>query len=103
MADGNPTMNTAPSPHIMPGADYYRLSEFFVLRTFRRAGVGRRAAFALFDRLPGIWDIRELPRNSPAIAFWRAIITEYAAGQYEETMTREEVRQIFDSRRRGAR
>jgi predicted acetyltransferase len=38
-------VNAAPSPHIMPGADY-RLSEFFVLRAFRRTGVGRRAAFA---------------------------------------------------------
>ena len=95
-------VNTAPSPHIIPGADY-RLAEFFVLRSFRRAGVGRRAAFALFDGLPGIWEIRELPRNRAAIAFWRAIVTEYAAGQYEETVTHEEVRQIFDSRGRGGR
>jgi predicted acetyltransferase len=95
-------VNAAPSPHVIPGANY-RLAEFFVLRPFRRAGVGRRAAFALFDHLPGVWEVRELPRNSPAIAFWRAIISEYAAGQFEETMTHEEVRQTFDSRRRGAR
>jgi predicted acetyltransferase len=94
-------VNTAPSPHIMPGADY-RLSEFFVLRAFRRAGVGRRAAFALFDRFPGIWEIRELPRNGAAIAFWRATIRKYAGGRYEETMTHEAVRQLFDSRHRAA-
>ena len=91
-------VNAAPSPHIVPGADY-RLSEFFVLRTFRRAGVGRRAAFALFDRFPGMWEIRELPRNSLAVAFWRTIIGQYAGGRYEETTTPHEVRQLFDSRR----
>jgi len=32
-------VNTAPSPHMMPGADY-RLSEFFVLRAFLWVGVG---------------------------------------------------------------
>lgn len=85
----------------MPGADY-RLSEFFVLRTFRRGGVGRHAAFALFDRFPGIWEIRELPRNGPAIALWRAVIGEYAGRQYEKTTIHDEVRQIFDSRRRAA-
>ena len=80
-------VDMAPSPHITPGADY-RLAEFFVLRAFRRAGVGRRAAFALFERFPGVWEIRELPRNGPAIAFWRAIIGEYAGRRYEETTTR---------------
>jgi predicted acetyltransferase len=99
---GSALVNTAPSPHIMPGADY-RLSEFFVLRAFRRAGVGRRAAFALFDRFPGIWEIRELPRNGPAIAFWRTTLGEYAGRRYEETTTHEEVRQIFDSRHRAGR
>jgi predicted acetyltransferase len=93
-------VNTAPSPHIVRGADY-RVSEFFVLRAFRRDGVGRRAAFALFDRFSGVWDIRELPRNRPAIAFWRTIITQYA-DRYEETSTSEDIRQIFDSRHRAA-
>ena len=45
-------VNTAPSPHIMPGADY-RLSEFFVLRAFRRAGVGRRASLRPIRSLSG--------------------------------------------------
>src|SRR4051812_26669424 len=31
------------------------LAEFFVLRSCRRSGVGRRAAFALWDRLRGDW------------------------------------------------
>lgn len=40
---------------------------------------------------------------SPAIAFWRAILDEYAGRRYEETTTHEVVRQIFDSRHRVAR
>jgi predicted acetyltransferase len=31
------------------------VAEFFVLRTYRRSGVGRRAAIALWDHTPGQW------------------------------------------------
>lgn len=33
----------------------YDVAELFVLRRHRRSGVGRRAAFLLWDRLPGRW------------------------------------------------
>src|SRR6185369_10362436 len=34
------------------------LAEFFVLRSHRRSGIGRIAAFLLFDHLPGHWIVR---------------------------------------------
>lgn len=60
------------------------MGEFFILRKFRRAGVGRIAAHALFDRFPGRWEVRELPANRPAQAFWRRIIGEYTQGDFED-------------------
>lgn len=54
------------------------VAEFFVLRRHRRAGVGRRAAFLLWDRLPGSWVVRVAETNRHALAFWRAVIAEYA-------------------------
>ena len=36
-------VNEAPSPHVMPGVRF-RMSEFFILRRHRRAGIGRCAA-----------------------------------------------------------
>ena len=87
-------VNQAPSPYITPGRDY-RMSEFFILRRYRRDGIGKRAAFAVFDRFPGQWELSELPRNTGAIAFWRRIIAEYTGGHYAEQRINGTVQQCF--------
>ena len=56
----------AGSPHDM--------AEFFVMRKYRRNGVGRAAARLLFDRFPGEWQIRQLAANKAATKFWRSVI-----------------------------
>jgi predicted acetyltransferase len=58
------------------------VAEFFVLRRYRRTGVGRRAAGLLFDRFPGRWEVRQLPGNTAATAFWLSTITELTAGRF---------------------
>jgi len=63
------------------------VAEFFVLRRHRRSGVGRRAAFLLFDRIPGDWVVRVAERNRRGLPFWCAIIPDYTRGQVaSETM-----------------
>jgi predicted acetyltransferase len=66
-----------------PGA--FDMGEFFVLRKYRRLGVGRGAARKLFEALPGSWEVRELPKNTPAQAFWRQVIAEHTRGDFTET------------------
>jgi predicted acetyltransferase len=39
------------------------VAEFFVLRGHRRSGVGRRAAMALWDAVPGHWVVRVSEAN----------------------------------------
>ena len=46
----------------------------FVLRKYRRAGIGTIAARALFARFPGRWQVRQLAMNAAATAFWRRAI-----------------------------
>ncbi|MFO0618647.1 MAG: hypothetical protein U0414_39005 [Polyangiaceae bacterium] len=58
------------------------MSQFFVLKRYRRKGVGRAAAITTFDRFPGTWEVREAPENAPAIAFWRSVIDGYTAGDF---------------------
>lgn len=89
-------VNQAPSPHLGPGMDF-RMSEFFVLRPYRGRGIGRGAVFALFDRFRGKWEISELPRNAPAISFWRRVIGEYGGGRHQETSDASAVRQVIDT------
>jgi predicted acetyltransferase len=60
------------------------VAEFFVLRRYRRSGVGRQAAFQLWDRMPGRWIVRVSDRNHRGQPFWRAIIAEYSAGDFSE-------------------
>ena len=60
------------------------VAEFFVLRRHRRSDVGRRAAFALWDRLPGNWVVRVLEVNRAGLPFWSEIIREYTAGAFAE-------------------
>ena len=61
------------------------IAEFFVMRKYRRQGVGRQAAFYAFDRFPGLWEIRENIDNLAGQEFWRRIIGEYTGGEYSET------------------
>ena len=50
------------------------MAEFFVMRKYRRAGVGMEAARAVFAKFPGEWQVRELTANAGATAFWRTAI-----------------------------
>jgi predicted acetyltransferase len=81
-----------------PTAD---IAEFFVMRKFRRTGVGRQFAFTLFDRFPGAWSVRQVAENTGGITFWRKIIDEYTRGAYQErewqTSTRSGYGQYFES------
>jgi predicted acetyltransferase len=61
------------------------VAEFFVMRRYRRQGVGRDAAFLLWDRLPGHWIVRVVESNRRGSAFWPAVVAEYADGKYTES------------------
>ena len=62
----------------------YDMGQFFILRKYRRSGLGRQAACWLFDRFAGNWEVRELPANGAAQAFWRRIIADYTLGAFTE-------------------
>ena len=62
------------------------LAEFFVMRKYRRQGVGRRAAAQVFGRFPGLWEVRANDNSSAGQQFWRAIIAEYTGGEFSETV-----------------
>jgi predicted acetyltransferase len=62
----------------------FDMAEFFVMRRFRRKGVGLAAASAAFDRFKGPWEIRQHDENTAATAFWRSAIDRYTGGSYRE-------------------
>ena len=62
----------------------HSVGEFFVLRKYRRIGVGSRAAKILFERWPGCWEVGVARYNKPALSFWRKAISAAVEGDVEE-------------------
>ena len=83
--------------------DARRIAEFFIMRKYRMRGIGRKAAFHVFDRFRGPWEVSQNQANVAAQAFWRAVIGEYTDGDFEETVMDVEawrgVVQTFDNSR----
>lgn len=66
------------------------VAEFFVLRRYRRAGVGRTVAERVFSRFPGKWEVRQMMKNVPGTEFWRRVIDRYTMGVFTETIMDDE-------------
>lgn len=74
----------------------YQMAEFFVLRRYRRCGVGEEAARQVFARFPGPWLVEELAANTTAIKFWRSVIGRFAGG-FDEVQGPGGPQQLFES------
>jgi predicted acetyltransferase len=61
------------------------VAEFFVLRGHRRSKVGREAAFALWDALPGQWTVRVSEANRAGLPFWSETVRAYSDGTVVES------------------
>ena len=60
----------------------HSITEFFVMRKYRRMGVGGFAARHVFGLFKGEWEVRVLHANKPALPFWHKTINEYTGGEY---------------------
>ena len=69
--------------HIVTEEAERTISEFFVLRKFRKKQVGTNAARQVFDLHPGIWEVRTFSGNKPAIEFWGKVIREASRGSFK--------------------
>jgi predicted acetyltransferase len=67
------------------------IAEFFVLRKYRRQGVGEAAARLTFAHFPGCWEVAEITANLPAQAFWRDVIGKLTGGSFTEVYLETEV------------
>ncbi len=75
------------------------MSEFFVRKPYRRAGIGRDAAKLIFDRFAGDWEIVEYhaqPRFGGVLA---PVVDALLQGRYR-AHPNGEVHQRFNGRRR---
>lgn len=70
---------------LLGGEDPRKIAEFFVVRSYRRQGVGQETALEVLRRHPGRWEIAFQEQNPKAARFWRRIAAEVAGeGGYRE-------------------
>ena len=60
------------------------MAQFFVLKKYRRQGVGHVAAQRVFDHFRGRWEVGQMSKNLPAQTFWRRVIADYTGGRFVE-------------------
>jgi predicted acetyltransferase len=62
----------------------YSMAEFFVMKKYRKSGVGKQTAFYLFDLFLGKWEVAQIKENIPAQKFWIKVISDYTNKNYTE-------------------
>lgn len=76
---------------------YFSIAEFFIMKKYRREGLGREAAKRIFNLHKGQWEVFQIQTNNPAQAFWHKVINEYTDGQFKERTENGKVIQNFVS------
>ncbi|WP_188989198.1 GNAT family N-acetyltransferase [Paenibacillus nasutitermitis] len=66
-----------------PGNETKTIAEFFIMRKWRRQGVGKEVAYKTFEIHKGIWEIKQEKENIGAQRFWENVINEYTAGNFK--------------------
>lgn len=65
-------------------SNHYSIAEFFVLKKYRRQGIGKEIAFQIFNIHKGRWEIFQRESNKPSHAFWKNVIDGYTRGNFRE-------------------
>jgi predicted acetyltransferase len=73
------------------------MAEFFVIRRYRRLGIGTRLAHEIWRRFPGLWEVRVMEANHAACIFWGKAIAAFVghAIQYSSFGKSGEPRRLY--------
>ena len=58
------------------------MAEFFVMRKYRRIGIGTNLSHQIWKRFPGQWQVRVMQSN-PAAHFWPKAIAKFTGSKAE--------------------
>lgn len=75
----------------------YSIAEFFIMKRYRKNGLGKSVALQVFDLYKGSWYVMQIKPNLPAQAFWRNVVQEYTNGQYKEEIEEKKIFQYFNN------
>ncbi|MCR8843306.1 GNAT family N-acetyltransferase [Paenibacillus sp. SC116] len=66
--------------------NFFTIAEFFVMKKYRKAGIGRAVAKQVFNSHKGSWEVFQMESNRPAQLFWNKVIDEYTNGQFSNRL-----------------
>ncbi len=58
--------------------DIWDVAEFFIMRKFRKKGIGQVVALQIWKRLSGTWQVRVWDNNIAAHSFWDKAIKKFS-------------------------
>lgn len=67
-----------------PIEEYNDIAEFYVVPSYRKKGIGKKLAFAVFNRHRGLWQVRQILLATDANKFWKRVVSSYTLGKYTE-------------------
>jgi predicted acetyltransferase len=68
---------------VLREAQGWSVSEFFVMRKYRRQGVGKQVAAMVFGMFSGKWEVFQHEANVPSYHFWASVVQAYTGGRFE--------------------
>lgn len=77
------------------GGNYFSIAEFFIMKKYRRSGIGQAVAKEIFNLHRGQWEVFQIETNKPAQAFWHKTIDEYTKGKFTEKVVDRRIVQKF--------
>jgi predicted acetyltransferase len=66
------------------------VAEFFVLRAYRRQGLGTRLAHQLWRQFPGPWEVRVMQSNIAGAKFWRRAIRAFTGTRTRSSVVKKD-------------
>ena len=69
------------------------MSEFFIMKKYRKQGIGKYAAREVLQKHPGKWELTVHPNNPGSHKFWNSVISEVAQN---EVVVVEQVEGVYD-------
>ncbi|RXZ77429.1 GNAT family N-acetyltransferase [Paenibacillaceae bacterium] len=64
--------------------NYFSIAEFFIMKKYRKEGIGKAVAKQIFNLHKGQWEVYQLETNKPAQVFWNKTIDEFTQGNFKE-------------------
>lgn len=74
----------------------YTLLHLFIVRCYRRLGIGEEVSRMLFDQFRGTWEVRVLELNEVGSVFMRQVLRRYTFKRYRELSSYDGRHRVFE-------